>query len=102
VHQHSWSRYEDEASEDLGFYGYNSDGSESAMKELVKESPTFKVPYKENRVVLFNSNLFHETDKFHFKPGYKNRRINITLLFGKRGKGYLEKGKHQKEKNTQQ
>jgi hypothetical protein len=37
--------------------------------------------------------LFHETDRFHFKPGYKNRRINITLLFGKRGTGYLEKNK---------
>ena len=39
--------------------------------------------------------LFHETDRFHFKPGYKNRRINITLLFGKRGAGYLEKGKRE-------
>ena len=26
---------------------------------------------------------FHKTDRFDFKPGYKNRRINLTLLFGK-------------------
>ena len=42
------------------------------------------VPYAENRVVLFNSNLFHETDRLEFKPGYENRRINITMLFGNR------------------
>ena len=42
------------------------------------------VPYAENRVVMFNSDLFHETDVIDFKPGYENRRINITLLFGQR------------------
>ena len=43
------------------------------------------VPYNENRIVTFNSNLIHETDKFEFKEGYENRRINVTMLFGKRG-----------------
>ena len=43
------------------------------------------VPYNENRAVIFNSNLFHETDKIEFKEGYENRRINVTMLFGKRG-----------------
>ena len=42
------------------------------------------VPYNENRVVIFNSNLIHETDKFEFKDGYENRRINVTMLFGHR------------------
>lgn len=42
------------------------------------------VPYKANRAVLFNSDLFHCTDTIHFKEGYENRRINITLLFGHR------------------
>ena len=40
------------------------------------------VPYKANRIVIFNSNLYHKTDKFRFKRGYTKRRINITLLFG--------------------
>ena len=31
------------------------------------------------------TNVFHETDKFEFKEGYENRRINITMLFGERG-----------------
>jgi len=43
------------------------------------------IPYNENRTVLFNSNLIHETDKFEFKEGYENRRINVTMLFGERG-----------------
>ena len=43
------------------------------------------IPYNENRIVLFNSNLIHKTDKFEFKEGYENRRINVTMLFGKRG-----------------
>ena len=42
------------------------------------------IPYNENRAVIFNSNLFHETDNYEFKEGYENRRINITLLFGSR------------------
>ena len=43
------------------------------------------VPYNENRVVIFNSSLIHEADKFEFKEGYENRRINVTLLFGRSG-----------------
>ena len=45
------------------------------------------VPHRQNRVVLFNSDLFHETARFTFKPGYKNRRINVTMLFGRRQDG---------------
>ncbi len=48
------------------------------------ESGKTVVPYGENRIVLFNSNLFHETDSIDFKPGYENRRINVTMLFGRR------------------
>ena len=49
-----------------------------------KNSGKMVVPYAQNRAVLFNSNLFHETDTINFKKGYENRRINITMLFGKR------------------
>ena len=42
-----------------------------------------RIPYRCNRAVLFNSRLFHETDAIHFKPGYENRRMNITYLFGR-------------------
>ena len=42
------------------------------------------IPYRANRAVIFNSNLFHQTDKMNFKEGYANRRINLTLLYGRR------------------
>ena len=42
------------------------------------------VPYRENRAVLFESRLFHESDAPRFQPGYENMRINITLLFGQK------------------
>ena len=43
---------------------------------------TLTVPYAQNRVVLFRSDLFHESGPVKFRPGYENHRINITLLFG--------------------
>ncbi len=42
------------------------------------------VPHAQNRIVMFNSDLFHETDLIDFKPEYENRRLNVTLLFGQR------------------
>lgn len=48
-----------------------------------------EVPYRANRMVLFNSNLFHETAAVRFRPGYRNRRINLTLLFGDRCGGQV-------------
>jgi hypothetical protein len=34
--------------------------------------------------VIFDSSLFHATDEMRFKEGYLDRRINLTLLYGKR------------------
>jgi hypothetical protein len=42
------------------------------------------IPYRSNRAIVFSSALFHETDRMHFKEGYTNRRINITMLYGRR------------------
>jgi tetratricopeptide (TPR) repeat protein len=66
-----------------GFRKYNRD--EKAIYDLLGErrAVATRVPYRCNRAVLFNSNLFHETDKIRFRDGYENRRINITYLFGK-------------------
>ena len=40
------------------------------------------VAYAQNRAVLFRSDLFHESGRVRFRPGYENHRINMTLLFG--------------------
>jgi hypothetical protein len=43
-----------------------------------------RAPYRANRAVIFDSDLFHASDRPHFREGYLNRRINITLLYGLR------------------
>jgi hypothetical protein len=45
---------------------------------------TVTIPYRANRAVIFNSNLFHRTAPLQFRPGYEDRRINITMLYGDR------------------
>jgi hypothetical protein len=66
-----------------GFREYNQD--EKAIYAFLEKqgASATRVPYKCNRAVLFNSSLFHETDRIEFREGYENRRINITYLFGK-------------------
>lgn len=52
---------------------------------LHEEKPVakmIKIPYKQNRMVIFHSSLFHRTSKLKFKKGFLNSRINLTLLFG--------------------
>ena len=68
------------------FKAYNSYNSKEKIAEYLENISPDKtiVPYNENRAVIFNSNLIHETDKFEFKEGYENRRINVTMLFGLR------------------
>ena len=54
------------------------------IADFLADAETVTIPYRENRAVLFHSNLFHKSDQIHFKDGFENRRMNITLLFGKR------------------
>lgn len=60
-----------------------------AIREFLGTSraKSLAVPYRQNRAVMFNSDLFHETGKLNFRDGYENRRINVTMLFGKRDGG---------------
>jgi Flp pilus assembly protein TadD len=76
--------YNAEAPLEWDFKSYNNN-DEKIREEILKcgQKKTI-VPYNENRVVIFNSNLFHETDSIEFKDGYENRRINVTMLFGQR------------------
>jgi tetratricopeptide (TPR) repeat protein len=80
--------WDKKAPEDWGFDEFNgsSEKAQSKIKTFLADTQASEIviPYRQNRAVLFNSDLFHATDEFHFKPGYENRRINITMLFGKR------------------
>ena len=73
------------APSDWAFRTYNADSARMAqfLEEAGDEPVT--VPYRRNRVVIFDSDLFHRTDDLDFRPGYENRRINVTMLFGNRG-----------------
>jgi len=68
-----------------GFLDYNEDSlpMRERMRNFIAGSQNVTIPYKQNRLVMFHSKLFHQTDAHFFKPGYTNRRINLTLLFGK-------------------
>ena len=76
--------YNDEAPIDWIFQQYNRNSNEIRKYLADHDGGKIVVPYSENRIVLFNSNLFHETDSIDFNSGYENRRINITMLFGNR------------------
>ncbi len=72
---------------DWDFAKFNAD--EKAAYAFLEESgaKAIRVPYRANRAVIFDSNLFHKTDVICFDEGYENRRINITMLYGRRARG---------------
>jgi tetratricopeptide (TPR) repeat protein len=78
--------YDKEAPRDWNFAAYNSDQNKPKILAWLKESgaEAIRIAYRANRAVVFNSDLFHETDEIRFKDGYLDRRINITLLYGHR------------------
>jgi hypothetical protein len=64
---------------------YNSADSTPAQQFLEESGArSVTIPYRSNRAVIFDSSLFHATDDMRFKEGYLDRRINLTLLYGKR------------------
>ncbi len=77
-----------EAPKDWDFQEYNTseDAGQARITEFLANAGAqpFVVPHRQNRVVIFNSDLFHKTAEIRFKEGYENRRINITMLFGRR------------------
>lgn len=76
--------YEHDAPPDWGFSRFNKDSETlRAYLESVGSVPRC-VPHRTNRAVIFDSDLFHASDRPHFREGYANRRVNITLLYGNR------------------
>jgi tetratricopeptide (TPR) repeat protein len=69
---------------DWDFDKYNRDpaGNRAFLEKAGAKS--VKIPYRANRAVIFDSNLFHKSDTITFQQGYLNRRINVTMLYGDR------------------
>lgn len=76
--------WDKEAPRDWGFQIQDVD--QQALQRFVTETgaAAHRVPYRQNRAVIFNSDLIHRTDDIRFRPGYENRRINVTFLYGDR------------------
>jgi hypothetical protein len=71
---------------DWSFQQYNNPNAGQNIRDFLARSGarSIAVPHRANRAVIFDSDLFHETDRIAFKEGYLNRRINITMLYGLR------------------
>lgn len=81
--------YDKEAPREWDFKAYNTDQKKPAIMEWLEQSGSqaIRIPYRANRAVVFNSDLFHETDDVTFRDDYLSRRINVTLLYGYRRNG---------------
>lgn len=67
--------------------GYNLDPASLERLVAREGKAPMRVPYRCNRAMIFDSSLIHESGGVRFRPGYANRRINLTLLFGERAGG---------------
>ncbi|MGW6793886.1 hypothetical protein [Streptomyces chartreusis] len=67
-----------------GFDTYN--GRQDLIQPFLRRrrARSMTIPYRQNRAVIFNSDLFHASDAVSFRPGYENLRINVTMLYGDR------------------
>lgn len=66
-------------------YARNTKQQADAIMQRLLAQPDSQeehIPYRCNRAVIFDALTIHGTDDFDFKPGYENRRTNITLLYG--------------------
>jgi hypothetical protein len=76
--------YDVQAPIDWDFNAYNGKLNRIKSYLIEKKARAIRIPYKQNRAIIFNSDLFHGTEAVHFRPGYENRRINVTMLYGYR------------------
>lgn len=76
--------YDVQAPPDWDFETYNRHGDRIvAFLEESGARPAI-IPYRCNRAIIFNSDLFHATAPLAFRTGYVNQRVNVTLLYGER------------------
>ena len=70
------------AKTEMDFDQMNRD--EEKIRTFLVDAKKITVPYQCNRATIFDSRLFHRTQNFQFPSTYKERRINLTFLFGER------------------
>jgi len=77
--------YGKRAPADWSFDHFN--GDDAAIAGAIAGAPCFRVPYRMNRAMIFDSALFHGSDRVAFEDCFEGWRINMTMLFGDRSQG---------------
>ncbi|WLE59066.1 tetratricopeptide repeat protein [Burkholderia plantarii] len=78
--------YDVEAPVDWDFDAYNRQGDRISAFLQEAGAQRIVIPYRCNRAIIFNSDLFHATAPLRFRAGYADRRINVTMLYGERNR----------------
>lgn len=78
--------YDREAPPDWEFDDYNKNRGRK-ITNFISETgaKSIEIPYRANRAIIFNSDLFHATAACRFGERYEDRRMNVTMLYGRRG-----------------
>jgi tetratricopeptide (TPR) repeat protein len=74
--------YTHDAPPDRSLRRFNNGGEEIEAFLASVDAKKVRIPYRANRAVIFDADLFHETDAFSFRKGYENRRVSVTMLYG--------------------
>ncbi len=79
--------WDKEAPREWNFKEYNDQRKEPEVLAWLEKqgARAVTVPHRQNRAVIFNSDLFHKSDACCFRDDYESRRLNVTLLYGRRG-----------------
>jgi hypothetical protein len=77
--------YDREAPGDWDFEKFNRDGPAITAYLNENRARFTTIPYRANRAIIFRSDLFHGTAPVEFRTEYESRRINVTMLYGRRG-----------------
>lgn len=74
--------FERRAPDDWGFSAYNEDTA--SIDAFIDGAERVTIPYRENRMVVFDPAYFHASDAVDFGERIQDWRVNLTLLFGSR------------------
>jgi hypothetical protein len=66
--------YTEDAPREWGFAKFNTDRAAIERHLAASGAVPLRVPYRSNRAVLFDSDLFHASDRPRFREGYVHRR----------------------------
>jgi tetratricopeptide (TPR) repeat protein len=71
------------APKDWSYSNFGSPANRRMLAFLRSGKPRkLRIPYRANRAIIFESQLFHSSEPIRFREGYENRRVNMTYQFG--------------------